>query len=238
MARPKIAPGLRTATVSVCVDYDEAELIRNAAASAGLPVSGWGATRLAMAMTNAQSRNAVNLAAQKLALTRKVRRERVSTVIRETERDLLRKHAEVLELSAHAFMQACLIAAAERELGALPVPQLRLVEAARRDEKRAGSFLASVPRSVAELDAEALSDLVRALVTGVVPQIMGGNGHKIADGVGRLADAHENDSLVTIKLYVSEFEMRAVAFVLGVQPATLALALAVKAARRLRETAS
>lgn len=235
--RVKKRPQIPTATVSICVSHDESERIRNAAAAAGLTVSTWAATRVTQAMANPTTRLAVRTVADELHRTltpRGARRERISMVMREVDRDSLRTITKGMNMAPHAFVQAAMLGSADKELGVLPSPQLRMIEAARKDAQRAGTMLVTLPRALADgLDIEALSGLVRALVTGTRAQVVGGHATKIAEGCQRLAQAHSEVPTVTIKLHANEFEVRAVAFVLDVQPAVLASALAIKAARQL-----
>lgn len=229
-----------TATVSICVTHDEAELIRDAATVAGMPVSAWAAARTAVALSNPAARREVGKHAAKLAAAppiRGARNARISMVMRQGDHEALKSTAGSFDLTAHAFAQACLLLAAETELKDLPAPVRRVADEQRRASRMAGLTLVTAPRWAAGLDLDAVAELVRELLYGTLGAILDGKGRTIAAGMQKLAAAHADD-LVTLKLRLSEADLRAVALVLGIQPEIVATALTLKAAKAAQKLAA
>lgn len=223
---------LPTATVSICVTPEEAELIRDATHVAGMTVSAWATSRAAVALSSPPARRAVGKYAEKLAAAppaRGARRARISMVMRVPDHDALKATAAAHKMTAHAFAQAALLMAAEDELRDLPAPVRRAAEDQRRAIKLAGTMQVTVPAWVAELDD--LSAMVRDLVLGTIEAILDGKGRAIAAGVQKLVAANADGPQVTLHLHLPEADVRSIALVLGVPPGIVATAYTIRAAK-------
>lgn len=236
----KSAAKLATATVSVCVTLDEAQLVRDAANVAGLTVSAWGANRVLQALASPKTRARVAEVAHRIERTHMegVRRDnRVSMVLRLQDNDLMKEAAAGLQIRAHAFAQAAFLDAAESELNGVPQQTREAAEAVRRPSSKA-TLLVAAPRELADLDADELSKVVRQLIQATATFVLDGKGRGVIKGIAKVCEDHADKPQATFKLSVPEFDLRAVAYVLGVRPEPFATALLIKAATTVREHAN
>ena len=229
-------PSVKARTVSICVTRDEQQLIRDASIGANMTVSGWAANRAVLALASPQIRNSVAEAASRIAETampKGAREQRISMVMREPDYEHLQVVAETKQMAAHAFAQAALIEAAGRELDEMPPGQVLVAHKV----KRSGglTLLAHVPPKIADLDVQALSQVVVLLLEGIIDAVHADKAGPVIRGVEAQAQrAAKEGGMVTMKLLVPEILVRAVAIVLRVDHNHLLTALTMKAAKQVK----
>lgn len=222
---------LPNATLSICVDAEEGERVRNAAALAHMTVSAWCSARVAGALVSSSHRAwAKQALADMPPAMRGSRKGRISCVMRQNDHDQLKAVASAFRTGVHTLAQAIILRTASDEVEGRTAAQIKAARALKEADAPARTFQAAVVKGTA-VDITAVSATVRQLL-GVMPaQIMDGNGPKIAEGVTRTAARIHGGEVDLVKLEIPEFELRAVAHVLGVQPTALAAAFAFKATK-------
>lgn len=219
--------------MSVCMTHDEARLVREAAALAGLSISSWSASRIASGLSSAARRAEMFRAVTMLADNpppRGTRTQRISAVMREPDHDLLVATAAGQGTTPHNLAQAILLTEAEADLAEVPREQRADVEAKRRAERHRGTVLVSTPAEYADRDDAKVSAVLRQALNGVAAAIRADKASGIAEGVKRMV-SRQTSPMVTVRLTIPEFELRALAHVLDIPAATLATGLAIKAAK-------
>ena len=228
MARVPAPP---TSSVSICVSDEEVQNIREAAIDARLTLSAYCAGAVTASMTNAKTRTATLEAAQRLFASRRTvsRQGRAAMIIPKALEASIKNFAAGSNISAHAYMQAAVLEAMTTSFQKAAPGHMMAVGKAIREKH---SVLASVPRETAA--APDLSNKVRDLLDGLRKAIQADQAGPARKGAEAMARRYKDEGdLVTIKVFVPDFELRAIAFCLGIDHNLLLTALAVKAAKRM-----
>ena len=235
MARAAVLP---TVTMSICVSADEAQMIRDAAADETQTVSAWCAARVADTLVNQKTRQTTMAMVDFIAKAKNdPRLGRASMVIGKHLVNQIEGYVEKAEISVHAYMQAAVLDAAANALKAMAPGRALALEKAARDGT--GTRQTIVPQALQTLDRHELAKGVRELLTGMRAMIRKDKASVMAAGAPTMAQrALKAGPTVTIRLAVPDFEVRAVAWMLGIDHNLLLTALTMKAAKRMTPDAS